>query len=119
MHVAARPPNHACVHDGARLHVLPPPQASYARNNRLLFSFQGVKGVSVCYYGKEVVSDGLEKDGQRPRFNLHTKIKEAVFEVGAGHAVRRAEAAQRCQGRVERGGRANRREVGQAPLPRT
>ena len=60
----------------------PPPQASYARNCRLLAAFQAVKNVRVRYSGKAALSDGLELDEQRPRFNLNSRIKKAAFKVG-------------------------------------
>jgi len=38
--------------------------------------------VRVRYSGKAALSDGLELDEQRPRFNLHSRIKKAAFKVG-------------------------------------
>ncbi|KAI7842415.1 hypothetical protein COHA_004054 [Chlorella ohadii] len=56
-------------------------RASYARNCRLLAAFQAVKNVRVRYSGKAALSDGLELDEQRPRFNLNSRIKKAAFKA--------------------------------------
>lgn len=69
---------HAFPH--SRLHPRPAHlQESIARTRLMLNCFQGVKGVMVC--GK--LMDGLQADGQRPRFNLHPKVKAAAYKVGS------------------------------------
>lgn len=82
MHALLRLPSHACESKQAWRCTPAPPQVSYAYNNLLLSGFQGVTDVDVCFWGKHEMSDGLEKDGQRPRLNLHKEIKEKVFKVG-------------------------------------